>query len=71
MKTRKFLIVFVMGFGLLAACQPIRAETLAETGGESVQVEENMGSVPEAPKGSRGSILPTVGTMPMTRLPEV
>jgi hypothetical protein len=55
MKTRRFLIVFVMGFGLLAACQPITAETLAGTGGESVQVEENMGSVPVAPKRVQGA----------------
>ena len=50
MKARRFLIVLALGFGLLAACQPVEAGTIPETGSESSLAEESLSSPPEAPQ---------------------
>jgi hypothetical protein len=48
MKTRIFLTVLALGFGLLAACQSVEAGTIPETGSESSLAEEGLSSPPEA-----------------------
>jgi len=50
MKASRFLIVLAIGLFWLAACQPVTAGVLVETGGESVQEKESLGSVPAAPQ---------------------
>jgi hypothetical protein len=55
MKERRFLIVLALGFGLLAACQPVTAGVLVNTGGESDQKNQSLGSAPAAPQGLPGS----------------
>lgn len=50
MKARRFLIILALGFGLLAACQPVTAGVLVETGGEGAQENQSLGSVPAAPQ---------------------
>lgn len=55
MKTGRFLIVLALGFGLLAACQPISVDTLAVTGGENVLAKESLDSLPVAPERVQGA----------------
>lgn len=47
MKTGKFLIVLALVFCLLAACQPVGAGIIPETGNESSFTDESLSSPPE------------------------
>jgi len=50
MKASRFLIVLTIGLFWLAACQPVTAGVLVETGGESAQEKESLDMVSSAPR---------------------